>query len=135
MPRAQCTGAGGWACLKCRARAGDACVRPSDGLLSYSDTWRTVIGQEHPSGHLVCGPGDVYVQACVSACIYMCVCVRARVHVHICGNHRIVILQPTSSVCLWTRLCEGRSSSPIQNVTQPTTGCIISICAFVFKTR
>lgn len=30
------------------------CPMPSDGLLSYSDTWWTLIGREHPYGHLVC---------------------------------------------------------------------------------
>jgi len=43
---------------------------PSDGLLSYSDTWRSLIGREHPSGHLVCGPRGVYARACVA---YVCV--------------------------------------------------------------
>lgn len=43
------------------------CVLPSDGLLSYSDTRRTLIGQGHPSGHLVCGPRGAYVR------VYVCV--------------------------------------------------------------
>lgn len=40
-----------------------ACALPSDGLLSSSDSWQTLIGQEHPSGHLVRGPTGAHVRA------------------------------------------------------------------------
>lgn len=53
------------------------CVLPSDGLLSYSDTWQTLIGQGHPSGHLVCGPRGAYVRVCLR----VCACVRACLYV------------------------------------------------------
>lgn len=62
MPRVQCTKG-----LFEMQSEEYVCVLPSDVLLSYSDTWRTLIGQEHPSGHLVCGPKSVYVCECVRA--------------------------------------------------------------------
>lgn len=63
-------------------------------LLSYSDTWRTVIGQEHPSGHLVCGPRGVYPHECV--CVCLCV--------------SVIIIKPSfssSPVCLCICVCVG----------------------------
>lgn len=36
-----------------RHKATAARTLPTDGFLSYSDTWWTLIGQDHTSGHLV----------------------------------------------------------------------------------
>lgn len=74
------------------------CVLPSDGLLSYSDTRRTLIGQGHPSGHLVCGPSGAYVRACV------CVSESARMCLYVItielsfSKHTISVFV---HMCLW----------------------------------
>lgn len=57
------------------------CVLLSDGSLSYSDTWQTLVGLEQP---LV----TFMVHACVSChspimCLFICVCVSEEVHLQL----------------------------------------------------
>lgn len=64
-------------CLKCKG--GNQCVLLCDGSLSYSDTWRTLIGLEQPLAAFM-------VHTCVSCySLIMCslICVRASEDVHL----------------------------------------------------